>query len=154
DDGGEHLCRGQSHDRGPAAQYGRHAWIPLHAHIRRSRRGHVRAADEEIHAARVLWIEPGAAVSARTDFAGRGSEMTVGNGRLQGKVALITGAASGIGYTTAERFVAEGATVILADLAQDRLKSAYAAVCGGKLPHRAMNFDVTLEEEWIRVTAE
>lgn len=36
--------------------------------------------------------------------------------RLQGKTALITGAASGIGKAVASRFVAEGATVFFADL--------------------------------------
>jgi NAD(P)-dependent dehydrogenase (short-subunit alcohol dehydrogenase family) len=35
-------------------------------------------------------------------------------GRLEGKVAVITGATSGIGLKTAERFVAEGASVVLA----------------------------------------
>ena len=37
-------------------------------------------------------------------------------GRLDGKVAVITGAASGIGAGTARRFVAEGAMVIVADM--------------------------------------
>jgi NAD(P)-dependent dehydrogenase (short-subunit alcohol dehydrogenase family) len=37
-------------------------------------------------------------------------------GRLDGRVAVITGAASGIGAGTARRFVAEGARVVLADL--------------------------------------
>ena len=40
-------------------------------------------------------------------------------GRLDGKVAVITGAAGGIGAATAELFMAEGATVVGADLRDD-----------------------------------
>ncbi|MGH2614386.1 MAG: SDR family NAD(P)-dependent oxidoreductase [Thermomicrobiales bacterium] len=36
--------------------------------------------------------------------------------RLQGKVAIVTGAAHGIGRAIAERYGAEGATVIVADI--------------------------------------
>ena len=41
-------------------------------------------------------------------------------GRLDGKVAVITGAASGIGRATVDLFVAEGARVIAADLQEDK----------------------------------
>ena len=40
-------------------------------------------------------------------------------GRLDGKVAIVTGAASGIGAATARRFVAEGARVVIADINDD-----------------------------------
>jgi NAD(P)-dependent dehydrogenase (short-subunit alcohol dehydrogenase family) len=41
------------------------------------------------------------------------------SGRLEGKVAIITGAASGIGRASAERFAKEGAKVVVADIADD-----------------------------------
>ena len=41
------------------------------------------------------------------------------SGRLEGKVAAITGAASGFGATAARRFAAEGAKVVLGDIQLD-----------------------------------
>ena len=41
-------------------------------------------------------------------------------GRLSGKVAVITGGASGIGRGTVEKFVQEGAAVVIADLQDDK----------------------------------
>ena len=41
-------------------------------------------------------------------------------GRLAGKVAVITGAASGLGETTARLMVEEGARVVLADIQDER----------------------------------
>jgi NAD(P)-dependent dehydrogenase (short-subunit alcohol dehydrogenase family) len=57
--------------------------------------------------------------------------------KLVGQVAIVTGAAGGIGGATARRFVAEGACVVLADVDKDRLMplveeldgSAVAARC-------------------------
>jgi NAD(P)-dependent dehydrogenase (short-subunit alcohol dehydrogenase family) len=50
-------------------------------------------------------------------------------GRLEGKVAMITGAASGIGRATTQRFVDEGCKVVVADLQED-VGSAFAAELG------------------------
>jgi len=44
------------------------------------------------------------------------------NGRLEGRVAVVTGGAGGIGAGTARRFVEEGARVVLADVDVDRGK--------------------------------
>jgi len=43
--------------------------------------------------------------------------------RLEGKVAIVTGAASGIGRATALRFAEEGALVVAADLDANRVRS-------------------------------
>ena len=53
---------------------------------------------------------------------------------LQGKVAAITGAASGIGLECARHLVAAGATVVLIDRAEDRLKALCAEIGPRALP--------------------
>jgi 3-oxoacyl-[acyl-carrier protein] reductase len=54
--------------------------------------------------------------------------------RLTGKVAFITGAASGIGRAQAIRFAAEGAGVVVADLSEDGVQAVVATItaAGGK----------------------
>ncbi len=49
-------------------------------------------------------------------------------GRLEDKVAIITGAGQGIGLAYAQRFLAEGAKVVVADVNQDRGAAAMAAI--------------------------
>jgi meso-butanediol dehydrogenase/(S,S)-butanediol dehydrogenase/diacetyl reductase len=70
-------------------------------------------------------------------------------GRLPNKIALITGAASGIGLKTAQRFAEEGATVVLTDKTEDRLEAAFPSMraIGGQ--HRACALDVTSEQAWL-----
>ena len=65
-------------------------------------------------------------------------------GRLDGKVAVITGGASGIGEATVRRFVAEGAMVVVADLQRD-LGEAVAADLGSAA--RFAPTDVTSEDD-------
>lgn len=65
-------------------------------------------------------------------------------GRLEGKVAFVTGASSGIGLGTVERFVAEGAKVLAADV-QDEKGRQLEARFPGRLVYRRC--DVTREAD-------
>lgn len=67
-------------------------------------------------------------------------------GRLDRKIALVTGAAQGIGLAVAEAMVAEGATVVLTDLQADRLTRVAA---GLGMPAHVL--DVRDEARWRSV---
>jgi meso-butanediol dehydrogenase/(S,S)-butanediol dehydrogenase/diacetyl reductase len=68
-------------------------------------------------------------------------------GRLSGKVAIITGAANGIGRSTAVLFASEGAKLVLADVNEEGLKETLDLVKkeGGEAASRKT--DVSVEEE-------
>lgn len=64
-------------------------------------------------------------------------------GRLAGKVALVTGAARGQGAAAARRFVAEGARVVLADVADEAGKAL-----ADELDADYVHLDVSEEDDW------
>ena len=68
------------------------------------------------------------------------------NERLKGKVAVITGAASGIGAATAKTYVEQGARVVLGDI-QDLPGEALAASLGGSTHAVFRHCNVTSEAE-------
>lgn len=76
-----------------------------------------------------------------------------GSGRVAGKVALVTGGASGLGQSCALRLAEEGATVMVTDV-QDVLGEETAAEirdAGGSA--QFMHHDVTDESQWQQVVA-
>jgi len=72
-------------------------------------------------------------------------------GRLDGKVALITGGARGMGKSHARHFVAEGAKVVLGDVLDD--KGAELADELGAENCRYVHHDVTSEDQWAAAVA-
>lgn len=72
--------------------------------------------------------------------------------RLEGKVVLITGAASGQGKTCAELFVSEGAKVIVTDIQVDSLTKTVKEI-NQKVENSATSLvlDVSAESDWIKV---
>jgi len=69
--------------------------------------------------------------------------------RLQGKIALISGAASGIGAGIARAFVSEGAQVLVTDIDDARGRELSASLGG---PSRYHHLDVRQEQDWSAVT--
>jgi len=73
---------------------------------------------------------------------------------LAGRVAVVTGAASGIGFAMAERFAAEGMKVVLADVEAPALARAEAALRGKAPGLLATRVDVSRAEDVERLAAE
>jgi 3(or 17)beta-hydroxysteroid dehydrogenase len=70
--------------------------------------------------------------------------------RLDGKVALISGAARGIGAETARLMVEAGARVVIGDVLDERGRDTAQAIGGGAL---YAPLDVTREEDWSAAVA-
>jgi len=72
-------------------------------------------------------------------------------GRLDGKVALITGGARGMGKSHVRHFVAEGARVVFGDVLDDKGAKVAAGLDGQSC--RYIHHDVTSEAEWAAAVA-
>ena len=68
-------------------------------------------------------------------------------GKLEGKIAIITGGASGIGKATTKRFVDEGAKVCMVDLKREALEASAADLGLPEGSYVIAPADVTNEEQ-------
>ncbi len=75
-------------------------------------------------------------------------------GRVAGKVALVTGGASGIGQGCAELLAAEGAKVVVTDVQVERGKAVVAGIKAKGGEAVFMTQDVTSEDVWEQVIAD
>ncbi|MCS7464872.1 glucose 1-dehydrogenase [Paenibacillus doosanensis] len=75
-------------------------------------------------------------------------------GRLSGKVAVITGAALGMGAAEAKLFAQEGAVVIGTDVKEDVLQEVMEEIRGAGGQAVGLKHNVASEEEWKQVVRE
>jgi NAD(P)-dependent dehydrogenase (short-subunit alcohol dehydrogenase family) len=75
-------------------------------------------------------------------------------GQVQGKVALVTGGASGIGAAVCELLAREGASVAVTDIDELRGPELVAAIKKARYEAHFLHQDVTSEARWVEVVAE
>lgn len=74
-------------------------------------------------------------------------------GRVAGKVALVTGAGSGLGAETARRLAREGAAVMLTDINAEAVASVCDEIISAQGKAASLRQDVASEPEWQTVVA-
>ena len=72
-------------------------------------------------------------------------------GRVAGKVAIVTGGASGIGRSCAELLAQEGATVVITDIQETMGRECVDAIAAAGNHAQFLAHDVTSEQDWISV---
>jgi len=77
-------------------------------------------------------------------------EVQTGSGRLAGKVAIVTGAASGFGLACTKKFVSEGAKVVAVDMNGDGLSKAYSSSADASYESHVatVTANVTVPADW------
>ena len=75
-------------------------------------------------------------------------------GRVQGKIAFVTGASSGIGAACARLLAHEGATVVLADVQDDMGQQVLNGIVDAGGAGHFVHLDVTSEDGWKAAMAE
>ena len=80
--------------------------------------------------------------------------MTTSTRQLAGKIALVTGAGSGIGAACAQTLAREGASVAVTDIDLDAARTIAASIITGGGQAIALHQDVTDEARWVAVMAE
>lgn len=77
----------------------------------------------------------------------------MGKDRLQGKVALVTGGARGMGASEAQLFVEEGARVVISDVLDDAGRQTASRISPDGSACRFVHHDVTKEADWEAAVA-
>ncbi|WP_146026649.1 SDR family NAD(P)-dependent oxidoreductase, partial [Petrotoga miotherma] len=72
-------------------------------------------------------------------------------GRLEGKVAIITGAARGMGKAEAELFAKEGAKVVVADILDNEAKDVADKINKDGYEAIGVKLDVAKADDWKKV---
>jgi 3alpha(or 20beta)-hydroxysteroid dehydrogenase len=90
-------------------------------------------------------------MSADRSGSGGGGRARGRSGQLEGKVALVSGAARGMGAAEARLFASEGAKVLLGDVLDE--EGARTAAEIGESAH-FVHLDVTSEDDWVAAVAE
>lgn len=74
--------------------------------------------------------------------------------RLQGKVALISGGARGIGAAIARLFASEGAKVCIGDILQEDGNKTVQEILSKGYPALFVKLDVTQPDDWARAVSQ